>query len=278
MNIAALSRRTGVAPDTLRKWEQRYGILRPRRTTGGQRRYDDSDVARVEWLRARLGEGYRIGEAATLLGGAELEVASTPEELQAAIVDAVARADESAITRLLDQAFQTAPLEAVFTEVVEPVLRRVGEGWEAGELSVAQEHLVSGAVRARLDLLLADVAGSRPRSRRARLRAGRAARPRAADARDPAPRGRLAGGVPRRGHAGRATRSASRSRSPPGSSRQLRAAGAGRRAPRRARRSPALGGNDARRRRRGGDVAGRPRAGRPLRERRLGNAVSTLRS
>ena len=25
LNIAALSRRTGVAPDTLRKWEQRYG-------------------------------------------------------------------------------------------------------------------------------------------------------------------------------------------------------------------------------------------------------------
>ena len=32
LNIAALSRRTGVAPDTLRKWEQRYGVLRPDRT------------------------------------------------------------------------------------------------------------------------------------------------------------------------------------------------------------------------------------------------------
>ena len=35
LNIAALSRRTGVAPDTLRKWEQRYGVLRPVRTAGG---------------------------------------------------------------------------------------------------------------------------------------------------------------------------------------------------------------------------------------------------
>ena len=45
LNIAALSRRTGVAPDTLRKWEQRYGVLRPVRTEGGQRRYDETDVA-----------------------------------------------------------------------------------------------------------------------------------------------------------------------------------------------------------------------------------------
>src|SRR4051794_41935098 len=68
LNIAALSRRTGVAADTLRKWEQRYGVLRPARTTGGQRRYSELDIDRVEWLRARLAEGYRIGEAAALLG------------------------------------------------------------------------------------------------------------------------------------------------------------------------------------------------------------------
>ena len=29
LNIAAVSRRTGVASDTLRKWERRYGVLRP---------------------------------------------------------------------------------------------------------------------------------------------------------------------------------------------------------------------------------------------------------
>ena len=48
LNIAAISRRTGIAPDTLRKWELRYGVLRPVRTAGGQRRYDETDVQRVE--------------------------------------------------------------------------------------------------------------------------------------------------------------------------------------------------------------------------------------
>ena len=47
LNIAALTQRTGVPPDTIRKWEQRYGVLRPDRTAGGQRRYSEVDVARV---------------------------------------------------------------------------------------------------------------------------------------------------------------------------------------------------------------------------------------
>ena len=160
LNIAALSRRTGVAPDTLRKWEQRYGILRPTRTSGGQRRYGEWDVARVEWLRARLGEGYRIGEAAMLLGSADAEVARTPCEVREALVEAVSRADEAALARLLDQIFVVGPLETAFADVVRPVLARVGEAWEDGRFTVAQEHLISGAVRARLDRLLADARGS----------------------------------------------------------------------------------------------------------------------
>ncbi len=70
MNIQAVARRTGVPAPTLRKWEQRYGVLKPERTTGAHRRYDDHDVLRVEWLKARLTEGFRIGEAARLLGAA----------------------------------------------------------------------------------------------------------------------------------------------------------------------------------------------------------------
>ncbi len=157
LNIAALAKRTGVAPDTLRKWEQRYGVLRPRRTAGGQRRYDESDVARVEWLRARLAEGWRIGEAAALLG--EGDAPGSPAELRGAILEAVADADGERIGRLLDHAFALLDLEETLVEVVHPVLQDVGQGWADERLSVAQEHLVTAAIRARLERLLADARG-----------------------------------------------------------------------------------------------------------------------
>ena len=159
LNIAALARRTGVPADTLRKWEQRYGVLQPQRTGGGQRRYSDLDVARVEWLQERLSEGYRIGEAAALLGGSSIDAARTPAELRRALYEAAARGDIDALRSLLDQTFTVYPLEQALSRVIEPVLRRVGEGWASGEISVAQEHLVSAAVRARLDRLLADLRG-----------------------------------------------------------------------------------------------------------------------
>jgi methanogenic corrinoid protein MtbC1 len=158
LNIAALSRRTGIPADTLRKWEQRYGVLRPERTPGGQRRYTEHDVQRVEWLRERLAEGFRISEATALLGGTTA-TAGTPAELRRAIYEAALDADVLALRSLLDQSFAILPLEQALTRVLGPVLRLVGDGWADGELTVAQEHLVSSAVRARLERLLADVRG-----------------------------------------------------------------------------------------------------------------------
>ena len=159
LNIAALAKRTGVGADTLRKWEQRYGILRPSRTTGGQRRYDEADVSRVEWLRARLAEGYRIREAAALLGESEGAIGERPEQIRAAVFSALAAGDSGAVDRLLDHAFALANVETTLVEVVQPLLEQVGEAWETGALTVAHEHLVTGAVRARLDRLLADARG-----------------------------------------------------------------------------------------------------------------------
>lgn len=159
LNIAALARRTGVAPDTLRKWERRYGILRPARTAGGQRRYSHRDIARVEWLRARLDEGYRIGEAASLLGEVPAEPSRTPQEHLSRILDALARGDPTEIGAMLDQAFVLDDLDRTLAAVVRPLLHDVGERWQRGELTVAEEHLVSEAVRARLAQLLADAGG-----------------------------------------------------------------------------------------------------------------------
>jgi methanogenic corrinoid protein MtbC1 len=155
LNIAALTQRTGVPSDTIRKWEQRYGVLHPERTAGGQRRYSELDVARVEWLKERIHEGYRIGEAAALLGAGD-QVARTADELTTAIVAATIASDLHALGQLVDQALALSTLEESFFRVLTPALVEVGERWAAGSLSVAQEHLASSTVRAALQKLLSD--------------------------------------------------------------------------------------------------------------------------
>jgi len=155
LNISAIARRTGVAPDTLRKWESRYGVLRPTRTRGGQRRYDEADAQRVEWLRDRIAEGWRIGEAARMLD-ADRSALDEPGELRDALIAAIRDVELPAITATLDQAFAVLPLEQALTEVVTPALYWTGEAWHRGDLTIAQEHAVSAKVRAHLAKLVAD--------------------------------------------------------------------------------------------------------------------------
>jgi MerR family transcriptional regulator, light-induced transcriptional regulator len=159
LNIAALAKRTGVAPDTLRKWEQRYQILRPTRTAGGQRRYSERDVDRVEWLCDRLREGYRIGEAATLLGTTAVAPTRTPQAHLRALLATVDTGEAAEVGLLVDQAFALHGVDTTLEQILSPLLRTIGERWERGELTVAEEHLVSEAVRSRLGHLLGDSGG-----------------------------------------------------------------------------------------------------------------------
>lgn len=156
LNIAAVARRTGIGADTLRKWERRYGVLRPSRTVGGQRRYDERDVSRVEWLRDRLGEGFRIGEAAALLERGAAGAAGTAAELREAIVRAAEAADVQQLTSLVDQAFTLHDVETAIEEIAAPALRAVGDRWRGGSECIAEEHLLSETVQARLRSLLRD--------------------------------------------------------------------------------------------------------------------------
>lgn len=156
LNIAAVAQRTGIGADTLRKWERRYGVLRPNRTTGGQRRYDTMDVARVEWLRDRLTEGFRIGEAAALLEDNAPTTSASTGGLRDAIVVAVSDPDARQLTALVEQAFTLHHVETAVEDIVAPALRTIGDRWREGPECIAEEHLLSEAVRSRLRGLLAD--------------------------------------------------------------------------------------------------------------------------
>ena len=164
MNIEAVARRTGVRAATLRKWEQRYQVLRPERTAGSHRRYCERDVLRVEWLKARLAEGYRIGEAAALLGTPDELPGNDREALQDALAGAATNGARPGFGALLEECFALYPPEAAIEEVVAPALRAIGERWQSAELTVAEEHRASALVRRKLHALLEGNAAERPNS------------------------------------------------------------------------------------------------------------------
>ena len=160
MRIGELSRRTGVTPELLRAWEQRYGLLRPTRSAGGFRLYSSADEARVRRTTGLIAEGLSAAEAARVAATSDLAGESEETSLVAELAGRLQRSlddfDAAEAQATLDRLFAAVSVEFALTEVVIPYLHDLGERWAAGAVTVAQEHFASNLVRARLLALAQD--------------------------------------------------------------------------------------------------------------------------
>jgi DNA-binding transcriptional MerR regulator len=157
LRIGQLARRTGVSPELLRAWEQRYGLLQPTRTTGGFRLYRAADQARVQRMQRLVAGGLAAAQAARLIlsdGEPAPPTVPPPAPTLAEAADTLTasldRLDEQAANTALDRLLAAYTVETVLQEVVLPYLHRLGDRWAAGEVSVAQEHFASNLLRGRL--------------------------------------------------------------------------------------------------------------------------------
>lgn len=66
LTVAAVARRLGVAPPTLRTWDRRYGLGPSAHTAGAHRRYSPADVARLMVMRRLTLEGVAPSDAAKI--------------------------------------------------------------------------------------------------------------------------------------------------------------------------------------------------------------------
>jgi DNA-binding transcriptional MerR regulator len=157
LRIGELSRRVGVSAELLRAWERRYGLLSPTRTAGGFRLYGEDDERRVRRMLAHLESGMSAAEGARLAlaepaapPAAEDGSASRLDELAARLRAALDAFDEPAAQATVDALLASFTLETVLRDALLPYLRDLGDRWERGEASVAQEHFASAVLRGRL--------------------------------------------------------------------------------------------------------------------------------
>ena len=152
LRIGELARRTGISTHALRVWEDRYQLLTPERSANGYRRYSLEDESRVrEMMRLRAQGVAASAAAARVLAGALAR--SRPHDLDALLGDLLAAFssyDEATAHATIDAALVGHPVDEVLDRLFFPSLRRLGENWEAGEITVAQEHYASGLIRGRM--------------------------------------------------------------------------------------------------------------------------------
>jgi MerR family transcriptional regulator, light-induced transcriptional regulator len=153
LRIGELSRRSGVSPELLRAWERRYQLLRPTRSPGGLRLYSLDDLDRVRAMQHHLSRGLAAAEAAALT--VEQPISSPAAgtsivEAKRELSDALAAFDEPRAQAVIDALLATATIDTLLARVVLPYLHELGDRWEEGEASVAEEHFASSVLRGRL--------------------------------------------------------------------------------------------------------------------------------
>jgi MerR family transcriptional regulator, light-induced transcriptional regulator len=151
VRIGELSRRVGVAPETLRAWERRYGVLSPARTDAGYRIYGRDDELRALRMRELIDGGWAAGEAANAVTEPVVPIAPVPSAAATReLLGALLHFDAAEAHAVIDRLLATRSLDGSLRDVVLPVLHEIGERWARGEIGVAQEHYAAELLAGRL--------------------------------------------------------------------------------------------------------------------------------
>ncbi|HSJ14395.1 MAG TPA: cobalamin-dependent protein [Longimicrobiales bacterium] len=161
--ISVVAERTGLTADLLRQWERRYGVVEPARDEGGRRLYSDADIERLRLLSQATLSGRSVGQLVDLPLGKLQELVRSDEAARwTAVRPPTAGGEQAYVARALQRtrAFDAAGLDEelrraastlgavhFLEDVIAPLFRAIGDGWHAGELSIAHEHLASGVAR-----------------------------------------------------------------------------------------------------------------------------------
>lgn len=162
-SIKELEQLSGIKAHTIRIWEQRYGLLKPRRTDTNIRYYDDDQLKYLLNVALLSRHGYRVSniskwtteqfynhlqqlyeQASDKTEGIRFDFDAN--DLITAMIDM----DSAKFERIYDHVAGRHGFETTATELLYPFLEKVGVLWSIDQVSPAQEHFISCLIRQKI--------------------------------------------------------------------------------------------------------------------------------
>ncbi len=148
---------TGIKSHTLRVWEQRYAIIKPKRTETNIRYYDDEDLRLILNISTLNNSGVKISGIAKM----------TSEQIEKAVseangknkehshqvkllVSSMLTLNEAGFNNVLSTNILQLGLESTMTQVIFPFMCEVGLLWQIGSIHVAHEHFITNLIKQKL--------------------------------------------------------------------------------------------------------------------------------
>jgi len=156
-SIRNLEKLSGIKAHTIRMWEKRYSIVRPRRTGTNIRYYCDDDLKRILNVSILKRHGLKISRIAEMtddqIAGQVMHIARTTGDHESQIeqlIVSVIEFDEDRFERTLSRGIMQLGFEETVLRVIYPFFLRIGILWQVGTVSPAQEHFASNLIRQKL--------------------------------------------------------------------------------------------------------------------------------
>lgn len=151
LTVAAVARRIGVAPATLRTWDRRYDLGPSEHREGEHRRYCPADLAKLTIMRRLIVAGVAPADAAEQAKNfkGELKVKKIVKEFEVReeVVEALYKAlqsfDRAFVEETLTHEIAEYGVEGAWSDVIVPALFLIGQDWETEQKGIEVEHLFS---------------------------------------------------------------------------------------------------------------------------------------
>lgn len=156
-SIKDLEQLSGIKAHTLRMWEQRYGILEPKRTSTNIRYYDDEDLKLILNVSYLNRNGLKISKIASLkdeeIHKRVMSISETspefPNQIDALTI-AMINLDEDRFDKIISTNTLQYGFEQAMLNIVYPFLNRIGILWQTGSIHPAHEHFISNLIRQKM--------------------------------------------------------------------------------------------------------------------------------
>ncbi|MEM9835483.1 MAG: MerR family transcriptional regulator [Bacteroidota bacterium] len=156
-SISDLVKLSGIKAHTIRAWEQRYGIIQPKRTTTNIRYYEDAELKQLLNIALLNKNGIKISKIAKM---SEAERAEKIADFSAvnyeydtqldALTISMIELDEFKFNHILETHIQQAGFEATMLRVIYPFLDKLSILWLTGSVNSVQESFISNLIRSKL--------------------------------------------------------------------------------------------------------------------------------
>lgn len=127
-SIGEVARICGINPVTLRAWQRRYGLLKPQRTEGGHRLFNDEDLETIRTILGWINRGIPVGQVKSLLEGKVEALPGGWSQAEHRLLTALQDGRSSKVRQLMTELGREYPAASFVNNVLRPLRERLGSG------------------------------------------------------------------------------------------------------------------------------------------------------